>query len=474
MKCRVHILLFLLLAFIIRPLYPQSPILDTEISFSSQTVTIKQLLFAIETMGDFTFSYGKEVPVSRTIKIDGGKQSISDYLDEMFMGDSLRYIEKGNKILIVPSESVSLKKMPRQIVRGRVVDEISKTPLIGVNILLGSEGPMRGTITDEDGYFRFEDVPVGRHEISCSSIGYKSEEITNLVVVSGKESMVAVEMEESVFELSEVRITSLSDPSKPINSQVTVSGRSFSAYEVENFPGSLSDISRAAVSFPGVISPNDGQNHIVIRGNSPKGLQWRLEGIEIPNINHFSNIGASGGGINVISNNMLGGSDFLTSAFPAEYGNALSGVFDLRLRTGNNETHEKTFQLGLMGTEVMLEGPIHRASNTTYIAQYRYSTLKILQQLGADLESVPNFQDLSFKIYHPTKKAGVFSIFGIGGLSHETGADGYEMDSDMFSAGISNSFSASSKTFIRSVVAFSGRSGRASPLGGREFLRPNG
>ena len=458
MKGRVHILLILLLAFIIRPLYPQSPILDTEISFSSQTVTIKQLLFAIETMSGFTFSYGKEVPVSRTIKIDGGKQSIREYLDEMFQGDSLSYIEKGNKILIVPSESESLKQIPKQTVRGRVVDEVSKTPLIGVNILLGSDGPVRGTVTDVNGYFRFEEVPVGRHEISCSSIGYKSKEINNLVVSSGKESVVALAMEESVFELSEVKITSFSDQSKPINSQVTVSGRSLSAYEVENFPGSISDISRVAVSFPGVSSPNDGQNHIVIRGNSPKGLQWRMEGVEIPNLNHFSDIGASGGGVNVVSNNMMANSDFLTAAFPAEYGNALSGVFDLRLRTGNNEKHEKTFQLGLMGTEVMLEGPINRASNTTYIAQYRYSTLQILKQLGANLESVPDFQDLSFKIYHPTKKAGVFSLFGIGGLSHETGYDGYEMNSDMFTAGISNSLTLNSKTFVRSVVAFSGRS----------------
>lgn len=455
MKSSFSILIFLMMAFVCRPLIAQGSILDTEVSIASQTASIKQILFTLENLGNFTFSYGKEVPVSRTVKISGEKQSIRKYLDEMFEGDSLSYIEKANKILIIPS--TGKKQIPKQTVRGKVVDELSKTPLVGVNILLGSEGPVKGTITDIDGYFRFENVPVGRHEISCSSIGYKSREITNLVVSSGKESVIAVEMEESVFEIAEVKISSQSDPSEPINSQVSVSGRSFSAYEIENFPGSISDISRAAVSFPGVISPNDGQNHIVIRGNSPKGLQWRMEGIEIPNLNHFSDIGASGGGVNVVSNNMMANSDFLTSAFPAEYGNALSGVFDLRLRTGNNEKHEQTFQLGLMGTEVMLEGPIHRASNTTYIAQYRYSTLKILKELGAELESVPDFQDLSFKIYHPTKKAGVFSLFGIGGLSHETGYDGYEMNSDMFTAGISNNYTINPKTFIRSVIAISGR-----------------
>ncbi len=458
MKPHFHILIICFLVFTDIATYSQARILDMEVSISSQTATIKQVLFTLENMGDFTFSYGKDVPVSRTITISGGRKSIRVYLDEIFKGDSLKFVERGNKILILPSGPASSKQIPKQTVRGRVIDQVSKTPLVGVNILLGSEGPQKGTITDIDGFFRFENVSVGRHEIFFSSIGYKPREISNLVVSSGKETVLSLEMEESVFELSEVKITSLSDQSKPINSQVTVSGRSFSAYEVENIPGSISDISRAAVSFPGVVSPNDGQNHIVIRGNSPKGLQWRMEGIEIPNLNHFSDIGASGGGVNVVSNNMMGNSDFLTSAFPAEYGNALSGVFDLRMRTGNNEKHEQTFQLGLMGTEVMLEGPIHRASNTTYIAQYRYSTLQILKQLGAELESVPDFQDLSFKIYHPTKKAGVFSLFGIGGLSHETGYDGYEMNSDMFTAGISNNYSFNSKTFLRSVVAYSGRS----------------
>jgi len=133
------------------------------------------------------------------------------------------------------------------------------------------------------------------------------------------------------------------------------------------------------------VTTNDGQNHIVIRGNSPKGLQWRLEGIELPNLNHFSEVGASGGGVNAISNNMLASSDFLTGAFSAEYGNALSGIFDLKLRTGNNEKHEQTFQIGLFGTELMVEGPLRKSSNTTYIAQYRYSTLKWIQKTGRSL-----------------------------------------------------------------------------------------
>jgi len=433
----------------------QHSILEQEVSFKEQTAPIQFFLAGIEGATNITFSYGKDVPVNRTHSMTEGKRSIREHLDAMFSNDSLKYVERGNKILIVPDTKSANNRIPKQTLRGRVLDLDSKTPLIGVNIILGSEGPQRGTITDEEGYFRFEDVPVGRHELTCSYIGYEPEIHSNLVLASGKEFVVNVEMEESVTALDEVRITSISNKSKPINDLTVISGRSFTAYEVDNYPGSISDISRAAVSFPGVVSPNDGQNHIIIRGNSPKGLQWRLEGIEIPNLNHFSDIGASGGGVNVVSSHMLASSDFLSGAFPAEYGNALSGVFDLRLRTGNNEKHEQTFQIGLLGTELMVEGPLKKSSNTTYIAQYRYSTLKLIEKLGLDLESVPDFQDLSFKIYHPTKKLGVFSFFGIGGLSHEEGDSGYDWDSNTATVGLSNNYTFNSKTFLRSVLAFS-------------------
>lgn len=446
----------LCLLVLLKPAQGQTSLLDAQVSFAERSAPIHFFLSGIESAAAITFSYGKEVPVQRTFHMTADKRSIREHLDAMFKNDSLDFIERGRKILIVPASKTSRKEAPSQTLRGQIMDLDSRTPLIGVNVILGSEGPPMGTITDQEGYFRFESVSVGRHELKCSYIGYEPEIRPNLVVASGKEYVVHIEMEESITQLAEVRITALTTNSEPINSLALVSGRSFSAYEVENYPGSISDISRAAVSFPGVVSPNDGQNHIIIRGNSPKGLQWRLEGVEIPNLNHFADIGASGGGVNVVSSHMLASSDFLTSAFPSEYGNALSGVFDLRLRTGNNEKHEQTFQIGLLGTELMVEGPIHKASNTTYIAQYRYSTLKLVNNFGLNLESVPDFQDLSFKIYHPTKKLGVFTFFGIGGLSHETGESGYVWNSNMATAGISNNYTFNSKTFLRTVIAFSG------------------
>jgi len=437
--------------------FGQSPILDRGVSLTQQTTTVKLFLEELSRKGNFSFSYGKEVPLDRLVTTDTVNQSVRKHLENVFRHDPLMFIEKGNKVLIVPQQEPVSDELPNQTIRGRILDLDSKTPLIGVNVVLGSEGPVKGTITDDKGYFRFEKVPVGYHDLRCSYIGYEPQVVSNFLVASGKESVVNVEMEESVVNLSEVSITSMSNKSLPVNDLTLISGRSFSSYEVENYPGSFNDISRVALSFPGVVSSNDGQNHIIIRGNSPKGLQWRLEGIEVPNLNHFSNIGASGGGVNVVSNNMLASSDFLTGAFNAEYGNALSGVFDLRLRTGNNEKHEQTFQVGLIGTEVMVEGPINRATNTTYMAHYRYSTFKLIQSLGVHLESVPDFQDLSFKIYHPTKRLGVFSLFGIGGLSHEEGEEGYISNSNLATLGLSNSYTIDPKTYIRTVVAFSGR-----------------
>jgi outer membrane receptor protein involved in Fe transport len=424
--------------------------------FPEQTITVSKFLNLLSSRGEFTFSYSQDIPVKKEVHIYPVMLSVRKHLDNIFSGDSLQYIEKGNKILIIPMPPKSDKIILQQTIKGRIIDQDSKAPLVGVNVVLGSDGPVTGIISDMNGYFKFENVPVGRHDLKFSSVGYNTRSISNFMVASGKEYVVSVEMEESVVNLSEVKITASNTTTETINDIAVVSGRSFSAAEIETYPGSLSDLSRTVMSFPGVVSSNDGQNHIVIRGNSPKGLQWRLEGIEIPNLNHFADIGASGGGVSVISNNMIAGSDFLTSAFPAEYGNALSGVFDIRLRAGNNEKHEQTIQVGLLGTELMVEGPIKKNTNTTYIAQYRYSTLRLAQQLGIPLNSVPDFQDLSFKIFHPTKKTGVFSIFGIGGLSHEVGESGYTMNSNMTTIGISNSITVNPKTFLKSVISFSG------------------
>ncbi|HLK97020.1 MAG TPA: TonB-dependent receptor, partial [Hymenobacter sp.] len=163
-------------------------------------------------------------------------------------------------------------------------------------------------------------------------------------------------------------------------------------------------------------------NEIVVRGNSPRGLLWRIEGVEVPNPNHFSDAGASGGAVSVLSTNVLSNSDFFTAAFPAEYGNALSGVFDVRLRTGNNEKREYAFQAGVLGVEFAAEGPFSARSKGSYLLNYRYSSLALLDNLGIQVSGdggTPRYQDLSFKFNLPVGQHNLV-LWGIGGLSNSS------------------------------------------------------
>jgi len=175
-----------------------------------------------------------------------------------------------------------------------------------------------------------------------------------------------------------------------------------------------------ATNFAGVRGANDATNDIVIRGNSPTGLLWRLEGVDIPNPNHFGNLGSTGGPVSMLNSNVLSNSDFMTGAFPSEYGNALSGVFDLRMRHGNNEKHEFLGQIGFNGVELGAEGPFSKKSGASYLINFRYSTLALFKLGGVDFgtgDATPEYTDLSFKVRIPTKKAGIFEIFGMGGMS---------------------------------------------------------
>ena len=449
------ILILILLLSIPQVNSSQVSLLDKVIKLEEQQGTVGEILKTIGQAGEITFSYSSDIPVDRWVVIKGKEQTIREFLNELFNDGEVEYVIRKDKILIVPARTKSPISQPTQTIRGKIIDKDSKVPLLGVNVIITSPEPVRGTMTNEQGEFRFEKIPVGWHNIQVSCIGYESATIQNVLVTSGKEPVVTVELEESVINIDEVVVRYEQNKTRPINDMAMISARRFSAEETNYFPGTINDISRVAQVYPGVLSDNDGQNHLIIRGNSPKGLQWRLEGIEFPNLNHFFEIGSSGGGVSILSNNMIKGSDFFTGAFPAEYGNALSGIFDLNLRTGSNEKHEQTFQIGLIGTELMAEGPLKRESNATYIGQYRYSTLKLAEILGINLENIPDFQDISFKFYLPTKKSGTFSIFGIGGKSHETGTPGYNWYTNMGTMGISNGFSFHSKTYIKTIVAFS-------------------
>lgn len=308
-----------------------------------------------------------------------------------------------------------------QTVRGTVSDKISQSPIPGVVVTMLDSEPVLQAMTDENGEFTLPNIPVGPHAFRFTYDSYKEVVLQNIQVNSGKETVLNIGMEEVVDNLEEVVVTAKTEKNKPLNELSTVSTRTFSVEETQRFAAAVNDPARMASSFAGVVTAGDGNNNISIRGNAPNGLLWRMEGVEIPNPNHFSNVGTSGGGISILSAQLMSNSDFSTGAFASEYGNALSGVFDLRLRKGNNEKREYTIQAGLLGMDVAVEGPFKKGYDGSYLINYRYSTLSLIGKLGVPLgDAVTNFQDLSYNISLPAGKIGRFTLFGFGGLSSQT------------------------------------------------------
>ncbi|MCC6701328.1 MAG: TonB-dependent receptor [Fluviicola sp.] len=306
-----------------------------------------------------------------------------------------------------------------QTIKGTVLDKQSLQPLPGVQIeIVGSE-PKKGSVTDLDGKFRITDLAPGRYDVRISFPGYIEQTRNNVVLTSGKEEVLEIQLEESVTDIGEVVINA--NKNNDMNNELTtVSGRSFSMEEVNRYAGGRSDPARLASNFAGVSSPDDSRNDIVIRGNSPIGVLWRIEGMNIPNPNHFSTIGTTGGPVSAINTNLLRNSDFMTSAFPSEYGNANAGVFDLGLRNGNSDKREHTIQFGVLtGLEFNTEGPINKEKGSSYLIGYRYGFSSVAQTIGLPIgtAATPYYQDLSFKVNTGTTKIGKFTFFGIGALS---------------------------------------------------------
>lgn len=308
---------------------------------------------------------------------------------------------------------------PTQTIRGTVVDSESQFPLIGVNVVvIDQSGTQKGSVTDIDGNYRVEQVLVGRASVSISYIGYQQVDLTDIIVTSGKEVILSTSLQESISEMEEVVISGRK-AGEVVNEMAIVSAREFSVQETNRYAGSRGEPARMASNFAGVQGADDSRNDIIIRGNSPQGVLWRLDGINIPNPNHFSIPGTGGGPVTILNNKFLANSDFFTGAFPAEYGNGIAGVFDLKMRNGNNEKHEFSAQLGFLGTEATAEGPLSKSSKASYLATYRYSTLSLFQFLGIQLgtDAIPKYQDGAFRINLPLKNGANLAFFGIGGNS---------------------------------------------------------
>jgi hypothetical protein len=305
-----------------------------------------------------------------------------------------------------------------QTIRGRVIDRETQQPLPFVSVGVMANGNLKGSITDESGNYRVDNIPVGRASVRFSCMGYETITVPNLEVSSGREVLVNVELTESVMKLEGVEVRAMINKEQPINPFASASARTFSVEEAQRYAGASYDVSRLAMNFAGVKSTDDTQNEIVIRGNSPIGMLFRLDGIDIPNPNHFGDGSATGGIISMLNVNTLANSDFITGAFPAEYSNTTSGVFDLKTRNGNNQRHEFIGQLALMGSELSAEGPISRDHGSSYLVNYRYSTVELLNAaVDLQMASLPTYQDGLFKLHFPNKRGGSTSLIGLGGTN---------------------------------------------------------
>ncbi|MCX6296894.1 MAG: TonB-dependent receptor [Bacteroidetes bacterium] len=360
-----------------------------------------------------------------------------------------------------------------QTIRGKVIDADSKSILFGANVILLNGDSIIGSITDMDGKFRLDKIPVGRRTIKVTCLGYEEIVLNNIILTSGKEVVLTIELREKVYTSGVVEIISETDKTKANNDMATVSSRNFLAEETSRYAGSRGDPSKMVANYAGVSSGNDARNDIIVRGNSPLGVLWRMEGIDIPNPNHFSAQGATGGPISMLNNNILGNSDFLTGAFPAEYGNKTAAVFDIKLRNGNNEKNEYTGNLGINGVEIGAEGPISKKNGSSYLINYRYSTLEVFNKLGIrfGVSASPQYQDISYKVNVPTTKVGIITLWGIGGKSklslldsdrkatdwsYITGGQDLVFGTSMGATGISHLYFFNSKTSGKLSLSISG------------------
>jgi hypothetical protein len=434
----------------------------------------------IEIVGEregLVFSYTDEINLEYEVTSKNVEITLEAFLDYLLDKQSIDYRIIGDKIILLPgvkkenSTDQSRSPMLRQTLKGTILDYDTKQPLVGVTVFLLETSPPIGATTDNDGCFIIHGIPIGRCNIQFSCIGYETIIVNEILVTSGKESVVNAMMKESATNLEEVTIRS-SQKGLATNSMASISARSFSVEEARRYAGGMDDPARLASSFAGITMSSVSDNALVIRGNSAKGILWKLEGVSIPNPNHFPDLAAAGGGfVTVFSSQMLANSDFYTGAFPTEYGNSLAGVFDIKFRNGNRDKKEYTFQAGLMGFDFSSEGPFIKGKNASYLFNYRYSTAGLVVRFVPSELPIPIYQDLSFKLNFPVKNGNV-ALWGLGSIDRMEFKD-YKMDSLKWEtvgdriggdwkvnsavSGLSYTWFAGSNTYFKATLAGTGK-----------------
>lgn len=311
-------------------------------------------------------------------------------------------------------------------IRGIILDRNSDAVLPEVNIELLNVSPKKIARTDEKGGFVLEDVPVGRHRVLISKEGYEEVMVTDIVVALGKRMLLKVGLDEAVEQSAGKKesnkaptpnmLIAKTTKDKPNNQMAGISARPFTIEEVTRFAGARFDPARMVTNYAGAAGYDDSRNDIVIRGNSPNMILWQIEGLPIENPNHVTTIGTAGGVTPILNVYALDRADFMTGAFAAQYGNSIGGVFDLKLREGDDQKLGGMGQLGTQRAELIFEGPLGRKGNgSSFLLSLRASTGNYL--LSNIIPTDPEHQDFNLKLTTGRKKWGELEVFAIGGRS---------------------------------------------------------
>ena len=460
------ILLFLFFAFLSLNATAQND--RKPITIQNKNISLQEAFTEIEQQTGYSIAYElSAVDVKRKISLSLESQSIDKALAQILKDTRYSYKITGYHIIITPSGNELQKstkektEKPTQTVRGIVLDSKTNAPIEFATVRIMNVGSL-GSTTDSLGRFRIDNVPVGRCNIQTSYVGYNTNIFNEIPVTSSKEVYMEITLDENIHSLAEVVIQPEIKKDKPLNAMTITGGRMISMEEAGRFANGFDDPARLSSAFAGVAG-DVGTNAVAIRGNSPQFTQWRLEGVEIPNPTHFADLTGLGGGfLSALSTQVIGNSDFYNGAFPSEYSNALSGIFDMQIRNGNNQKYEHTFQLGILGIDLASEGPISRKHGSSYIFNYRFSTTSLATGNDMNLK----YQDLSFKLNFPTRKAGTFSIWGIGLIDRykpeaidrdewETQGDRQSGNTafDKAAGGLTHKYLINADTYIRSSLA---------------------
>ncbi|MEM6517061.1 MAG: TonB-dependent receptor, partial [Bacteroidota bacterium] len=290
-------------------------------------------------------------------------------------------------------------------------------PVTGASVIL--EGTTKGAQTDFDGNYRITNVTPGSYNLIVSFLGYETQTKFNILVKSKGNQAYNFVLKESAVTLDQVIITDKDKISRP--RETPLSTQTLSAVEIATYPGSNNDVVQVAQTLPGV-SPSIGgfRNDLIIRGGAPNETVYYLDGMEIPNINHFSTQGSAGGPVGMVNVSFISDVTLSTSAFGAEYDNPLSGVLQFKQRRGNSRDFTGNFRVSASEAALTLEGPLFRKNKeedakTTFIASVRRSYLQFLFE-AIGLPFRPNYWDYQFKVDHKIDSYNSISLLGIGSI----------------------------------------------------------